>query len=108
MNNSTMTTWQRAVLVAMYGVACNSADPTKVWFTRRAIEHLLWIDWHGYHTAKIEQLVRQKWLEKGITAQGIRVYRLTPPSHGSISVDVGNAVAECRIDIAENGQLKLL
>lgn len=108
MNDFAPTQWQRAVLVAMYAIVCQHADPTKVWFTRRALQHILWFDWHGYHSMKAEQMVRYKWIEKGKTQQGSIVYRMTPAAHGSLSVDFGNAIAEVRLDVANDGQLKLL
>lgn len=108
MNNANQTTWQRAVLVAMHGVASKSAEPSQVWFTRKAIEHLLWCDWHGYHTVKMESLIRSQWVEKATTSQGSKVYRLTSAAYVNISQDVALAVAECRMDVTSTGQMKLL
>jgi hypothetical protein len=46
----------------MYLVACAAKNPLEVEFTRRAIEHIMWFDWHGYHTSKINQMVEWGWI----------------------------------------------
>lgn len=87
------TKWQRGVLLGMYLVACKSHSPLDVWFTRRALTHLMWFDWHGSHTKRMNELVETKWIEQSTNESGVIVYRMTAAAHGQLSVDFSAAMA---------------
>jgi len=72
-----LTSWQRGIMLGVSCVANMADDPTRVWFTRRALECLMWFDWHGYHTGKINKLVEWGWLVSGHTEDGIIAYAAT-------------------------------
>lgn len=101
-----LTTWQRMIVVGMYLASCQALDPLKVEFTRRALSHLGWFDWHGYHTKKINEMVAWGWLVTGYTEDGKIAYRMTAAGHGQIAIDLGNALANVRY--VAQGQLELL
>lgn len=102
--NWDMTKWQRGILLGMFLVACKGNSPTDVWFTRRALEHLMWFNWHGSHTAKMRELIERKWIEQSVNESGVIVYRMTPAMHGQISADLSAAMSNCHY-VQESGKL---
>jgi len=92
-----MTKWQRGVLLGMYTVSSRANKPSEVWFTRRALEWLMWFDWQGSHTAKMYELIDHKWTEMVRNESGVLMYRLTPAAYGSISADVSHAMSNIHL-----------
>jgi hypothetical protein len=90
----------------MYLVACAAKNPLEVEFTRRAIEHIMWFDWHGYHTSKINQMVAWGWITVGETEDGLIAYRFTKAGHGQVAMDLGNSLANIRY--VPRGQMELI
>jgi len=91
-----LTSWERAVLIGMYLAAFQAKEPLQMEFTRRSLEHIVWFDWQGYHTKRIEKLVIDGWLREGKTEEGLIAYKMTKAAHGCISIDLGNCLANAR------------
>lgn len=93
-----MSKWQRGILIGMYIVACRAMQPTDVWFTRRALEFIMWFDWRQYYTDKIGELIDRDWIVQSTNHSGIIVYRLTQAAHVQIAGDLSNAMRNVNYD----------
>ena len=92
-----LSKWQRGVVYGMYTTQRTMGQGGRLAFTRRALEHMLWFDWQGYHTKAIDQLVEWRWLDEVFTADHLIAYKLTHQAEEELSGNVAAVVGGCRL-----------
>lgn len=89
--NWKMTKWQRGIVVSMALLASRYNEPETICFTRAALEFLMWFDWQGSHTKRMDELKERKWVTQDTDGHGLIIYRLTNAAYNCIVSDVVEA-----------------